>query len=146
MIEFSIGEERQDDPSPDMTPMIDIIFQLLIFFTLTSFALKPAIELALPKSDHADTRPLAAIEVTVPPNGPFVVDGVAADSDELRPALKEARRRTGSKSEPAVSVMADREAAFKRIVEVMDAAQAEGLGSLRFIVESEAPPAGGERK
>ena len=41
-------------PFIDMTPMIDMVFQLLIFFLLTSiFAAQPALDLTLPSAEHA---------------------------------------------------------------------------------------------
>ena len=51
MIEFDYGRDLTErSAGPDLTPMIDVIFQLLIFFLLTSFLIIPAINVALPRS------------------------------------------------------------------------------------------------
>ena len=51
MIDFEYGRNVTEGGSgPDMTPMIDMIFQLLIFFLLTSFFIMPAVNVSLPKS------------------------------------------------------------------------------------------------
>ncbi len=140
MIDFDLGGDREDPPSPDMTPMIDIIFQLLIFFTLTSFALHPALEVVLPKSSTAVNRPPSIISVTVPVRGPILLEGKAVAEGELVRSLVEARNALMPGDKPDLSVFADQETAYRRLVEVMDAAEAADLGTLRFVVENNLRP------
>ena len=60
--------------SLDMAPLIDIVFQLLIFFMLTSTFLNPAIQLKLPKAIQADARQMEKIVVSVDGKGDIFVN------------------------------------------------------------------------
>ena len=61
MIDFEYGRNiTEGSAGPDMTPMIDMIFQLLIFFLLTSFFILPAVDVTLPRSRTTETQPPAA--------------------------------------------------------------------------------------
>ncbi len=63
MIEFDYGRDLTErSAGPDLTPMIDMIFQLLIFFLLTSFLILPAVNVALPRSRSPEATPPAAID------------------------------------------------------------------------------------
>lgn len=50
----------------DLVPMIDVVFQLVVFFMVSSvFNLTPAISLILPTSSSADTVPVSQLSITV---------------------------------------------------------------------------------
>ena len=62
----------KEEQRPDLTPMIDVVFQLLIFFMVTAvFAITPGLDIKLPEAEEAQ-----APEKSKPakPKGPNVVD------------------------------------------------------------------------
>ena len=56
--------------SVDMTPMLDVVFQLIIFFLVsTTFAVLPGISLKLPESTTAESTSNLGITITADKNG-----------------------------------------------------------------------------
>ena len=63
-------KRRDNKSNVDMTPMIDIVFQLILFFLVsTTFAILPGIKLNLPQSSTAEGTSMQGITITVDKNG-----------------------------------------------------------------------------
>ena len=112
----------------NLTPLIDIVFLLLVFFMLTAHFVEErtlAVELPEARTSGADgeTRPLT---VTIGPRGGIRLDGEAVAPKRLAPALR--RHLAGDRR--LVRVRGDRQAAMGRLVKVMDAARAAGAGGV----------------
>ena len=138
MIEFDYGRDLTErSAGPDLTPMIDVIFQLLIFFLLTSFLIIPAINVALPRSRSPEATPPAALTLTVRRDGSLLLAGQEVGVEEL-PSLVSAA--LAGRSEAAIVVQADRGVAFGRVVEVMEAARSGGATDISFLVQPAAEP------
>jgi len=124
-------------PSIDMTPMIDMVFQLLIFFMLTSiFASQPVLDLALPKAEHAKADDQKEeVHLFIDREGALFVDQAPVLKEALRAVLKE-KLEGGSKKTLLLS--ADQSAPFRFFVHVLDVTQGLGLRDLAIVTE---PPA-----
>ena len=139
MIEFDFGRDLTErSAGPDLTPMIDMIFQLLIFFLLTSFLILPAVNVALPRSRSPEATPPAALTLTVRRDGSLLLAGQAVLVEDL-PSLLSAE--LAGLDEPALVVQADRGVAFGRVIEVMEAARDGGAKDISFLVERLEEPA-----
>ena len=127
-------------PSPvDVTPLIDIIFQLVLFFMVsTNFVATPGIEVDLPRSS-SDTilRESDDIKVWVKPNGEVWLDEAPASLDQLRARFK------GAQKTAQVVIKADKEVDHGRVVQVMDLARAHGLSRLAIATEANVAGGGG---
>jgi len=123
-------------PSIDMTPMIDMVFQVLIFFMLTSiFVSSPVLDLTLPVARSSrDVTEDDAVHLFVDRSGGLFVDDVTIPEAALRDVLK-AKLEKGSQKRLLLS--ADRSAPFGFFVHVMDVTQ--GLGVQDLALET-APP------
>ena len=133
MIEFDFGRDLTErSAGPDLTPMIDMIFQLLIFFLLTSFLILPAVNVALPRSRNPEATPPAALTLTVRRDGSLLLAGQVVLVEDL-PSLMSAA--LAGRVEPSIIVQADRGVAFGRVIEVMEAARAGGARDISFLVE-----------
>jgi biopolymer transport protein ExbD len=138
MIEFDYGRDLTErSAGPDLTPMIDMIFQLLIFFLLTSFLLVPAINVALPRSRSPEATPPAAMTLTVRRDGSLLLAGQAVSVDDLSALVSTA---LAGQSEAAIILQADRGVSFGRVVEVMEAVRSGGARDISFLVEPAAEP------
>ena len=138
MIEFDYGRDLTErSAGPDLTPMIDVIFQLLIFFLLTSFLIIPAINVSLPRSRSPEATPPSALTLTVRQDGSLLLAGQEVGVEEL-PSLVSAA--LAGRSEAALVVQADRGVAFGRVVEVMEAARSGGATDISFLVQPAAEP------
>jgi biopolymer transport protein ExbD len=133
MIEFDYGRDLTErGAGPDLTPMIDMIFQLLIFFLLTSFLLVPVVNVALPRSRSPEATPPAAMTLTVRQDGSLLLAGQPVLVEDL-PSLISAALAGGT--ERTLIVQADRGVAFGRVVEVMEAARSGGAQDISFLVQ-----------
>ena len=118
----------------DVTPLIDIIFQLVLFFMVsTTFVSAPGIEVDLPRSS-SDTvlRDTDDLNVWVKSDGSVYVNEEAVDLTGLRNALSDAARSNPS---TLIVIKADKDVGHGRVVAVMDAARSRGLTKLAIATE-----------
>lgn len=141
MLRLTSSRIAKESSSIDMTPMIDMVFQLLIFFLLTSiFASRPVLDLVLPEAEHA--KAVDATEVVhlfINREGILFVDQTAAPEEALRAILKEKLEEGPKKT---VLLSADREAPFQRFVHVLDVTRGLGLRDLSIVTDPSESQAG----
>ncbi len=125
----------------DLTPLIDVVFLLLIFFMVsTTFQKESELAIELPKAS-ATAAPEAdkAIEVGVDSKGVFFVNGkqlVNTQAETLRKALYAAM--SGQKSKTLV-IIADGKATVQSQMTILDVAQRLGLSRIRFATQINSP-------
>jgi biopolymer transport protein ExbD len=104
-----------------MTPLIDVVLQLLIFFMLISRYLPPSLSVTLPEaaSAHVDDRP--AVSISIDLRGQLTVDGQLADWARLPGLLR------GRDPATLVRIAADRGTDYDYIVRAMDSAAQANL-------------------
>jgi biopolymer transport protein ExbD len=114
---------------PDITPMIDVVFLLLIFFMLsTTFIIHPGITITLPKSSAEEIKKeKEEIEVTISENGMIYIKEKEVTDEELKSIFAEA---ASSSMESVVIINADEKAKHGRVVLVMDSAKESGITKL----------------
>jgi biopolymer transport protein ExbD len=149
VIEFE--EERhlvERDRGPDLTPMIDMVFLLLIFFLLTSFVMLPSIQVDLPHSETAQVEETSEVSLTIKEDRSILLNGEAISKDRLAVALEaiysdraagESMRSTGeSRTGPKeLVIQSDRSVSFGFVVEIMDLSRKAGAERISFLVEKQ---------
>ena len=131
---MNFSRARRVDPVVDVTPLIDIIFQLVLFFMVsTTFVSAPGIEVDLPRSS-SDTvlRDTDDLNVWVNSDGTVYVNEEPVDYSGLKAALSEAARSNPS---TLIVIKADKDVGHGRVVAVMDAARSRGLTQLAIATE-----------
>lgn len=130
MIEFDehVAEKRW----LDLTPMIDVVFLLLIFFLLTSIFSRPAIPLNLPAAASAKMQPEQELVVTVKRDGSVLLNGQRLELPDLAAALE---GHFGGAAQRSISLRSDRGIPFGRVVEVMDVAKQAGAETITVAAE-----------
>ncbi len=125
------AHRRRRETLVDLTPLIDIVFQLLIFFLLTAtFQDTPSFKVKLPKAKNTDvTQESKAVVVTLGADGAYEVDGKVVDARELEMRLCLAAQGESS----GVSIKADESTPHKFVVEVMGLAKTCGLEKLNIL-------------
>lgn len=125
------------DASINMTPMIDVVFQLIIFFLVTShFARQEAhLPLPLPAADSSqaaktDDRPRLVINVTG--DGTLLFSGRSLTAAELRQRLAERIGELGKDIE--VRIRADRGVPYRHIEPVLLACARVGVWNVNYAV------------
>jgi biopolymer transport protein ExbD len=126
--------KRRSSQVLNLTPLIDIVFLLLVFFMLTAhFIEDQAIDIKLPVAQSS--RPSVeddTVEVTLLPNGDLLVDGRAATLENLEERLRGALHAPNKRY---VRLKGDQAAAFGAGVKVIDAARNAGAESLDILTE-----------
>ena len=130
---FSIS--RRSDIVVDVTPLIDIIFQLVLFFMVsTEFVTTPGIEVDLPRSSSdMILRDDNELEIWVSADGVVEVDDVAVDWDTLQQSMS---RVVQNNPNTLVIVKADRDVDHGLVVSVLDLARSSGLARLAIATQS----------
>jgi biopolymer transport protein ExbD len=111
-----------------MTPLIDMVFILLIFFVVTtSFVSETGLDIQRPRSSSSETLLHENIPVAIDANGRITVDGRRVGLPSIRPFLqKKLRMQPGL----AVVLVADKTVSVDRVVRVMDEIRAAGISEL----------------
>lgn len=111
----------------DMTPMIDIVFQLILFFLVsTTFATLPGIKLNLPQSHTAESTSLMGITITADDSGVLYFNDKEVSMAGLGEKLLTFDTGTTKKEEFPVSLEADSEVTNGTIVKIFDVIRESG--------------------
>ena len=120
---------RRDDARIEITPLVDMVFLLLIFFMLsTTFIVTPGIKVNLPQSSAEKvTQEKHEVQVVITEDNKVFVESMLVDKGELEHRLAEAARRD---PQTLVIIKADAKSIHGKVVEVMDIAKQAGLNRL----------------
>ena len=111
----------------DMTPMIDIVFQLILFFLVsTTFATLPGIKLNLPQSHTSESTSLMGITITADESGALFFNDKEVSMATLGEELLSFDTGTTKKEEFPVSLEADSEVTNGIIVKIFDVIRESG--------------------
>lgn len=118
----------------DITPIVDTVFNLLIFFALSlNFISTPGIRVNLPKSTAQEIkREEKDLRVVITPTGQLYLNERPVDFNGLNDHLRKAAQ---SNRETQVLIQADRRVAHGKVVEVLDLARNAGLRRLAIITQ-----------
>ena len=76
---------QEESDEINLTPMLDVVFIMLIFFIVTAnFIKEPGLEINRPDSDTAETQENAAILIAVGPTGEVWMDGRRIDVRQVK--------------------------------------------------------------
>jgi biopolymer transport protein ExbD len=124
------AQKHEQTPSIEITPVIDMVFLLLIFFLVatTYQQSEREMQIALPEAEAAGpiSAVLREIVINIGADGSVVVGGAETSLDGLRAIVSEAVERN---PEQKVSVRGDREASYGVIARVLDVCKGAGVGA-----------------
>jgi biopolymer transport protein TolR len=122
----------------NITPLTDVMLVLLIIFmvTATFFVAQPAMQVELPPAVSSElvTKEQGEITVTVGRDGAMRVADQPVAEEDLTQALMEAARNLHGENKTVV-VRGDREAAYGKVIWIMDAARLVGLRHVSLATE-----------
>ena len=117
----------------DIAPLIDMVFQLLIFFMLTSsFIMQPGIRVNLPKAVTSEVVKDNTLEVLISAENIMYLNGKVTTVQELKNTLKGL-----AKKNPALLIKADRRASLGRVVEIWDLCRDLGVSQINIATNQE---------
>lgn len=122
-----------EDAAIDMTPMLDIVFIMLIFFIVTtSFVKEAGIDVLKPKASNASEKPSANIFIAIRANGEVHMDKRQVDIERVAANIE---RMVAEQPTDTVIIQADKEAKHGVVVKVMDAIKSAGIEKISIAAE-----------
>lgn len=127
------GEEQGSDI--DLTPMLDVVFIMLIFFIVTaSFIKETGIEVNRPEASTSNSKENANILVAVNATNEIWIDKRRVDKRAVRSVIE---RMHAENPKGAVVVQADNESNTETVAGVIDAARAAGVYDVSLATEDD---------
>lgn len=130
---MKVSNRKKRGVAVDLTPMIDVVFQLILFFLVsTTFAILPAINVNLPESSTAQGAEIAGITITMQSNGKMWFNDEQVSFKTLGQKLSSFDTEGKKKDEYPVTLEADENVTNGSIVKVFDILRGEGFVSINL--------------
>lgn len=125
---MKIRRRKNTVPGVDLTPMIDVVFQLILFFLVsTTFAVLPAINVNLPESETSQAQPVEGITVTATSDGRLFFNEEKVTVQTLDKKLKNFDTEGKKREEYPVTLEADEKVMNGTIVKIFDVLRKNGF-------------------
>jgi len=120
-----INQAVEETEEPNITPMLDVVFILLIFFIVTAnFIKEPGLEINRPDSETSEITENAAILIAIGAAGEIYMDGRRID---VRQVKANVIRLIAENPQGSVVIQADVKSTAEKIVAVMDEVREAGV-------------------
>ena len=128
-----ISQAVAEEEEINITPMLDVVFILLIFFIVTAnFIKEPGLEVNRPDSETAEPTENAAILIAVGNAGEIYMDGRRIDKRQVKANVV---RLLAENPQGSVVIEADEKATADTIMAVMDGAREAGVYNISLASE-----------
>ena len=118
----------EEEAEINLTPMLDVVFIMLIFFIVTAvFVKEPGIQVDRPEATTAMVPDSAAIFIAVSASNEIWIDQRSVDVAGLKPVIE---RLHSENPEGGVVIQADNEAQNEYVLAAMDAAKEAGVNDV----------------
>lgn len=122
-----------EDSTIDMTPMLDIVFIMLIFFIVTtSFVKESGVSVTRPSASTAQEDKNGNIMVAIKPNGEIWVDKRAVDVRSVRANIEKLKAES---PQSGVVIQADTDSRTGILVQVMDQIRLAGVSNISIAAD-----------
>ncbi len=135
-----MARKSQENPALDMTPMIDVVFELIIFFVVTlTEAQKKDETIELEDGRHGvvltpEELPPTHMQIDISDKGRISMGDRTLTPDEIQRRVAEKRKKIG---EFPIMIRADFNTRHKDVAKVMNACTAAGIWKLSFMAIGE---------
>ena len=124
---------EEEDNEINLTPMLDVVFIMLIFFIVTASFIKEAgIDVTRPEATTADKQEDAAILIAISANDEIWIDRRETDPRALRAAIEKLHSENPKGS---IVIQADEQSTNEMLVIVMEAAKQVGVANVAIATD-----------
>jgi len=124
-----IQRQRRPGLRMELSPLIDCIFQLLIFFMLSSTFLTPSIKLTLPTAEADSVSTTDKIMVTLSSDDTIYINKQQVTFETLGPEI---RRLLQDSDEKVITIRGDSDINFSAFVRALDIAKQNGAANVNI--------------
>lgn len=122
----------QEDLQINLTPLIDVVFLLLIFFMVTTtFTRETRLAVNLPEADGEQVEQTpSTIEISVSQGGTYAIDGRPLVNSQLDTLMQALEETSNGNKDILLILIADAQASHQSVVTAMDAIGKSGFSRL----------------
>ena len=132
---MNLRPQRRDEPEVNLTPLIDVVFLLLIFFMVsTTFRKESEFKIELPEATQEPTfvEP-QSLEIVIDIRGQYAVNNQLLPDNDLETLKAAIATAAGSDRDLPVMIRADAQTAHQAVIKAMDAAGQLGFHQLGMV-------------
>lgn len=119
------AQKNDDEADINLTPMLDVVFIMLIFFIVTATFIKQAgIDINRPEALTADRKQTVSLLVAINENGDIWIDKKRVEPGAVRANIEKLHSEN---PKGTMVIQADRGSTYEKLKIVMDAARNAGL-------------------
>ncbi|NQZ53400.1 MAG: biopolymer transporter ExbD [Piscirickettsiaceae bacterium] len=129
---MKLSVQHSEEPDVNLTPMIDVVFLLLLFFMVsTSFIRESSLKVDLPEATGQSlVAQEKAVDIIINADGEFIINNVTLDNPSHEQLSAHLKQVVGDNEDPHIIISADANAEYQNIVTAMDTAQQLGYTRL----------------
>lgn len=125
--------QSDDDADINLTPMLDVVFIMLIFFIVTATFIKQAgVTVLRPEALTAEQKPTVSMLIAISPNGEIWIDKKRVDPATVRAHIEKLHAEN---PKGGLVIQADRDSTNEKLMVVLNAARAAGLQEVAISTE-----------
>ena len=127
------ASQGETDAELNLTPMLDVVFIMLIFFIVTATFIKEAgIQVVRPEADTSISKPTVSVIVAVSKTGEIWIDKKRVDVGAVRAHIE---RLHAENPKGGIVIQADRAAKYEVLKSVLDASRSAGVTEVAVSTE-----------
>jgi len=127
---YRAEKKRRRSADIDITPLIDVMFMLILFLVITATFVQGSIDVALPAGSPPPLSDNRQIVLTITRYSEILWGGVSVSRDDLLPHIEEALRENAD-----ILLAGDRDARYGDVAELMDLLRRSGVPSVGLAFE-----------
>ena len=125
--------KQTEEKVADLTPMLDVVFIMLIFFIVTAtFIKETGVEVNRPDTQTAELKKTVSLLVGVAPDSAVWIDKKKVDIRNVRPTME---RLHAENPKGGLVIQADGDSKVEKVLAIMDAARSIGINQVAIAGE-----------
>jgi len=126
-------QKDEEEKVADLTPMLDVVFIMLIFFIVTAtFIKETGIEINRPDTETAEMKKTVSLLVAVSADSSIWIDKKKVDIRNVRPMMEKLHAEN---PKGGLVIQADSESKVEKVLAIMDSARAIGITKVAIASE-----------
>jgi len=129
-----LQNRRREEPDVNLTPLIDVVFLLLIFFMVsTTFQRETEISIDLPEASGPQMQAKKKeVEISIDAKGRYFVNQQEVVNTQVETLKRAIQQAAGDQKKPRIILSADRMTPHQSVIRAMDAARQLGFVNMTF--------------